>query len=43
MSTGKAGVDKITDLVNQIIVKAAFLAVWERSAVANCYKGKLDA
>ena len=43
MSTGKAGVDKITDLVNQIIVKAAILAVWERSTIANCYTGKLDA
>ena len=39
---GEAGVDMITDLVNQIIV-GVIPSEWELSTLENCYKGKWDA
>ena len=40
VAVGEAGVDMITDLVNQIIVEV-IPAECELSIVVNCYKGKL--
>ena len=36
----KAGVDMITDLVNQIIVEGITPAEWELSTVVNCIRRK---
>ena len=38
----EAGVDMITDLVNQIMVEGVFPAEWELSTIVNFYKGKED-
>ena len=42
VAVGEAGVDMITDLVNQIIVEEVIPAECELSIVVNCYKGKVD-
>ena len=42
VAVGEAGVDIITDLVNQIIVEEVIPAECELSIVVNCYKGKVD-
>ena len=37
-TAGQAGVDMITDLVNQIIVEGVIPAEGELSIIVNCYK-----
>ena len=39
-AAGEAGVDLITDLVNQITIEGVIPAEWELSTIVNCYKGK---
>ena len=41
-SAGKAGVDMMTDLVNQIIVECVISAKWKLSTIVNFYKIKGD-
>ena len=41
-AAGEAGVDMITDLVNQIIVEGAITGECELSTVVNCYKGSTN-
>ena len=41
-TTGEAGVDMTTDLVNQIVVEGVVPAEWELSTIVNCYKGEGD-
>ena len=41
-AAGEAGVDLITDLVNQITVEGVIPAEWELSTIVNCYKRKSD-
>ena len=36
----EAGVDVITDVVNQIIVEGVILAQWGLSTIISCYKEK---
>ena len=39
-AAGKAGVDIITGLANQIIIQGAVPAKWELSNIVNCYRGE---
>lgn len=41
-AAGKAGVDMIIDLVNQITVRRVTPAEWTLVTFVNCFKGKGD-
>ena len=41
-AAGKAGVDMITDLVNQITVRRVTPTKWTLVTFVNCFKGKGD-
>ena len=41
-AAGEAGVDMITDVVNQIIAEGVIPAECELSTIVNCYKEKGD-
>ena len=36
-AAGEAGVEIITDLVNQIVVERVIPAKWELETIVNCY------
>lgn len=40
---GEAGIDIISDLVNQVIAERVIPTEWELSTIENCYKGMREA
>lgn len=40
ISAGKAGVDMLTDMINQMLVEGLIPPEWDVSKIVSCYKGK---